>query len=162
LRVLETGPITNHVNFAQTARGTFAYVSVGGLGEVQVYRTDDFSKVATISVGNLPHGLWPSGDGKRIYVGLENEDRLVAIATSTNAVVASIPVGQAPQAVVYVSGAVPEGDGAPGLQPLSAVGTPTQFALVPVAGQARTERAPTSVALFDQGVVQLLQASVTG
>jgi YVTN family beta-propeller protein len=63
LKTIDTGPITNHVNFAANANGTFAYVTVGGLNEVQVFRTDDFSKVATIPVGKLPHGVWPSGDG---------------------------------------------------------------------------------------------------
>jgi YVTN family beta-propeller protein len=47
LKTLETGPITNHVNFASTPRGQFAYVTVGGLNEVQVFRTDDFTRVAT-------------------------------------------------------------------------------------------------------------------
>ena len=81
IKTIDTGPITNHVNFAHTAKGTFAYVTVGGLNEVKVFRTDDFSQVATIPVGNLPHGVWPSGDGTRIYVGLENADALAAIDT---------------------------------------------------------------------------------
>src|ERR1700757_4961601 len=72
IKTIDTGPITNHVNFAHTAKDTFAYVTVGGLNQVKVFRTDDFSEVATIPVGNLPHGVWPSGDGSRIYVGLEN------------------------------------------------------------------------------------------
>jgi YVTN family beta-propeller protein len=67
IKTIDTGPITNHVNFAHTAKGTFAYVTIGGLNEVKVFRTDDFSQVATIPVGNLPHGAWPSGDGSRIY-----------------------------------------------------------------------------------------------
>jgi YVTN family beta-propeller protein len=79
LKTLDTGPITNHVNIVRNARGQFAYVTVGGLNEVQVFRTDDFSKVATIEVGKLPHGVWPSGDGSRVYVGLENDDAMVAI-----------------------------------------------------------------------------------
>jgi YVTN family beta-propeller protein len=57
VKTFDTGPITNHVNFAHNANGTFAYVTVGGLNEVLVFRTDDFSKVATIQVGNLPHGI---------------------------------------------------------------------------------------------------------
>src|SRR5713226_1222820 len=101
LRTIDTGPITNHVNFARNANGSFAYVTVGALNEVQVFRTDDFSKVATIPVGKLPHGVWPSGDGTRIYVGLENEDRLAAIDTLTNKVIATVPIGQAAQAVNY-------------------------------------------------------------
>src|SRR6202012_5989336 len=50
IRTLDTGPITNHVNFAQTPKGALAYVTVGGLGVVKVFRTDDFSQVATIPV----------------------------------------------------------------------------------------------------------------
>jgi YVTN family beta-propeller protein len=83
LKTLDTGPITNHVNIVRNANGMFAYVTVGGLNEIQVYRTNDFSKVATIPVGKLPHGIWPSGDGARVYVGLENEDRIAAIDTLT-------------------------------------------------------------------------------
>src|ERR1700757_1694207 len=101
LKTIATGPITNHVRIARNASGTFAYVTVGGLNQVQVFHTDDFSKVTTIPVGKLPHGVWESGDGTRVYVGLENDDQLVGINTLTNTVVATIPIGQAPQAVVY-------------------------------------------------------------
>ena len=111
LKTLDTGPITNHVNLVINAHGSFGYVTVGGLNEVQVFRTDDFSKIATIPVGKLPHGIWPSGDGTRVYVGLENADGLTAIDTLTNKVIATVPIGQAPQAVTYVPNAVPEGDG---------------------------------------------------
>src|SRR5437870_13872781 len=85
----------------------FAYVTIGGVNEVQVYRTNDFSKVVTIPVGKLPHGIWPSGDGTRVYVGLENEDRIAAIDTLTNKVIATSPIGQAAQAGVYVPSAIP-------------------------------------------------------
>ena len=74
-------------------------MTVGGRNEVQVFRTDDFSLVATIPVGNLPHGIWPSGDGTRVYVGLENDDKMTAIDTLTNTVIATVPIGQAPQGV---------------------------------------------------------------
>jgi YVTN family beta-propeller protein len=138
-------------------------VSVGGLGEVQVFRTDDFARVATIAVGKLPHGVWPSGDGTRIYVGLENDDRLAAIDTLTNSVVATIPIGQAPQAVVYVPNAVPDGDGTKGLQPLGVAGQAAHLSLAPVAiARAAGQTAPTSVALFDQGLLQVLQVAATG
>src|ERR1700692_4961660 len=98
LKTLDTGPITNHVNIVRNANGMFAYVTVGGLNEVKVFRTDDFSQVATIPVGRLPHGIWPSGDGTRVYVGLENEDRIAAIDTLTNKVIATSPIGQAARA----------------------------------------------------------------
>jgi len=162
LKSIDTGPITNHVNFAHNANGTFAYVSVGGLNEVQVFRTDDFSKVTSIPVGKLPHGVWPSGDGTRVYVGLENEDRLAAIDTRTNQVIATVPIGQAPQAVNYVPAAVPEGDGTQGLQPLGIGGESAHLTLVsPTDAKATGKQPPTSVSLFDQGLLQVLQASVT-
>ena len=33
LRVIDTGPITNHVNFVRTSRGQFAYLTIGGSNE---------------------------------------------------------------------------------------------------------------------------------
>jgi YVTN family beta-propeller protein len=164
IKTLDTGPITNHVNFVHNAKGTFAYITVGGLNEVQIFRTDDFSKVATIPVGKLPHGLWPSGDGSRIYVGLENDDRMIAIDTLTNKVIATVPIGQAPQAVVYVADAVPDGAGTQGLEPLGVAGQATHLSLVSVdhSKAAEEKQAPTSLTLFDQGLLQVLQASATG
>jgi YVTN family beta-propeller protein len=160
LKSIDTGPITNHVNFARTADGTFAYVSVGGLNVVKVFRTSDFTQVATIAVGKLPHGVWPSGDGARIYVGLENADALAAIDTRTNKVVAEVPIGQAPQAIAYVPDAVPSGSGTEGLQPLGVAGEAAHITLDSV--DARAPKAPTSLSLFDQGLTQVVQASVTG
>ena len=161
IKTIDTGPITNHVNFAHTAKGTFAYITVGGLNEVKVFRTDDFSQVATIPVGNLPHGVWPSGDGTRVYVGLENADALAAIDTTTNRVIANIPIGQAPQAIAYVPDAAPNPDDRQNLQPLGVAGQVAHLALAPKDG-AKDGKAPTSVSLFDQGLIQILQASVTG
>ena len=136
-----------------------------------MFRTDDFSKVATIPTGKLPHGIWPSGDGTRIYVGLENEDKITAIDTLANKVIAESPVGQAPQALVYVPNAipaesgggnaamttmpvVPDQAGRENLQPLALAGQSTQLWL---AAPGRT-----SVSLSDQGLVQVLEAAVTG
>jgi YVTN family beta-propeller protein len=158
LKVLDTGPITNHVNFVDNTQGKFAYVTIGGTNEVLAFRRGDFAKVASIPVGKLPHGIWPSGDGTRVYVGLENQDAMTAIDTLTNQVIATIPIGQAAQAVTYVPGAVPSGDGRRGLQPLGLAGQATHINL---AAPGATTPA-TSVSLFDQGLVQVLQAAVTG
>jgi YVTN family beta-propeller protein len=169
LKTLQTGPITNHVNLVRNAHGGFAYVTVGGLNEVLVFSTVDFSLVATIPVGRLPHGIWPSGDGTRVYVGLENGDGLTAIDTLSNTVIGTLPIGQAPQAVNYVPDAVPEGDGMRNLQPLGLAGMAAHLSLSAAdggggagAGGAAEDPAPTSVALFDQGLLQVMQASVTG
>ena len=157
LKTLDTGPITNHVNIVRNANGQFAYVTVGGLNELKVFRTDDFSQVATIPTGPLPHGLWPSGDGTRVYVGLENADAVAAIDTLTNRVVATIPIGQAPQGVAYVPDAVPTGDGRQNLQPLGVAGKATHLVLNDAGGKSATQ-----VTLFDQGILQILQAAPTG
>lgn len=159
LKVLDTGPITNHVNFVRTGAGQFAYVTIGGLNEVKVFRTSDYAMVASIPVGKLPHGTWPSGDGSRIYVGLENDDRMAVIDTATNRVVTTIPIGQAPQAIAFVPNAVADGDGMQNLQPLGVAGQAAHLTLASSAGRNAPE---TSVSLFDQGLVQVLQASVTG
>jgi YVTN family beta-propeller protein len=161
IKTIDTGPITNHVNFAHTAKGTFAYVTIGGLNQVKVFRTDDFSQVATIPVGSLPHGVWPSGDGSRIYVGLENADALAAIDTATNTVIANVPIGQAPQAIAYVPNAAPNPDDRQNLQALGVAGQVAHLTLGPK-DRPKDEQAPTSVSLFDQGLIQVLQASVTG
>lgn len=154
LKSFATGAITNHVNIAKTPRGQFAYVTVGTENVVKVFRTDNFAQIATIPVGALPHGLWPSGDGSRIYVGLENADAVAAIDTATNKVIATIPIGQGPQGVAYVPGAVPSGTGMDNLQPLAKAGEKVQLML---SGTGRSQ-----VTLFDQGQVQILQAAVAG
>ena len=157
LKTIDTGPITNHVNIVRNSNGQFAYVTIGGLNAVKVFRTDNFEQVAMIETGALPHGLWPSGDGTRVYVGLENADGAAAIDTLTNKVIATIPLGQAPQGVAYVPNAVFKGDGMQNLQPLAAASQSTQLKLGKPGGQATTQ-----VTLFDQGLVQVLQAAVTG
>jgi YVTN family beta-propeller protein len=127
---------------------------------VRVFRTDDFSQVATIPVGELPHGLWPSGDGTRIYVGLENGDAVTAIDTLTNKVIGTTAIGQAPQALTYVPNAVPSGDGTQNLNPLGLAGHAAHLTMA--APDAEKGVAPTTVTLFDQGLIQVLEAAVTG
>ena len=124
-----------------------------------MFRTDDFSQGGTIPVGALPHGLWPSGDGTRIYVGLENGDGVTAIDTLTNKVIATTAIGQAPQALTYVPDAVPSGDGTQNLVPFGTAGQATHLAM---AAPGNKGSAPTSVTLFNQELVQVLEAAVTG
>src|SRR6202161_4354444 len=162
LRTLDTGPITNHVNFAHNANGSFAYVTIGGTNEVKVFRTDSFEQVATIPVGNLPHGVWPSGDGTRVYVGLEGADALTGIDTLTNTVMATVPIGQAPQALAYIPNAVSDGNGTQNLQPLGVAGEAAHLALAPSNGAKTHGKWPTSVSLYDQGLTQVLEAAGSG
>src|SRR5262245_22159 len=131
LTTLDTGPLTNHVALVDNASGKFAYITVGGQNAVKVYRRGEKPElIATISTGDLPHGVWPSGDGTRVYVGLENQDAVLAIDALANKVLATIPVGQQPQALVYVPDAVADGDGTKNLVPLGEAGRAAHLKLV--------------------------------
>jgi YVTN family beta-propeller protein len=160
LATIDTGPITNHVALVENAHGNFAYVTVGGENVVKAFlRGEKPRLVATIPTGDLPHGIWGSGDGSRVYVGLENQDAVVAIDTLTNQIIATIPVGQQPQALVYVPGAVSRGKGIENLTPLSDAGKAVHLTL----SSPRSEsggRATVSVNAI--GSIDLLQAAVTG
>src|SRR5512138_1686151 len=105
---------------------------------MKVFRTDNFEQVATIPVGALPHRVWPSGDGSRIYVALENAGTLAAIDTSTNTVIATSPIGQAAQAITYVPNAVPDADGMQNLQALGLGGQAAYLSLAPTTGAKTT------------------------
>ena len=159
LATIDTGPITNHVNFVRNSKGQFAYVTVGGENAVKVFTTGDSPKlVATIATGDLPHGLWPSGDGKLLAVGLENANAVALIDTETNTVKATIPSGQAPQGMTYVPNAVPTGDGLANLVPLGKASEASHFKLGPQGSTAVT----TTVTASSQGLVDYVQAAVTG
>ena len=159
--VLETGPITNHVNFVNNRNGKFAYVTIGGANQVKVFRRGAKPElVATIPVGNLPHGIWPSGDGSRVYVALENGEHAMAIDTLTNKVIAEIPIGQTTQALVYVPGAVPNGAGTENLVPLGQAGNTALLHLE--AGGMALPNAQASVAVNSLGLLDLVQIAAEG
>src|ERR1700756_4005609 len=161
LAILDTGPITNHVNIVRNKNGQFAYITIGGENVVKVYTTADKPEmVATIPTGELPHGIWPSGDGTRVYVALENGTGVNAIDTLTNKVIARISGGQSSQALGYVPGAVPEGDGLTNLVPIRNAGLAAHVTMGPPG--AKPTDAPTTVTVNNQGLIDLLQAAVTG
>jgi YVTN family beta-propeller protein len=159
---IETGSITNHVSLVDNADGRFAYVTVGGENAVKVFRRGEMPElVATIHTGDLPHGIWPSDDGTRVYVGLENQDAVVVIDTHRNEVLATIPIGQQPQALVYVPGAVPEGDGTANLAPLGEAGKAAHLTLGAAPGDAGST-ANATVSVNSLGSLDLLQVAVCG
>jgi hypothetical protein len=86
---------------------------------------------------------------------------VAAIDTSTNTVIATIAIGQQPQALVYVSDAVPSGDGMANLLPLGEAGKAAHLALTAanVGGQSA---ARGSVSVNAIGPLDLLQAAVSG
>jgi YVTN family beta-propeller protein len=161
LATLDTGPITNHVTLVENANGKFAYVTVGGENAVKVYRRGEKPElVSTITTGDLPHGIWGSGDGTRVYVGLENQDAVIAIDTLANKILATIPIGQQPQALVYVPEAVPIGDGSGNLVPLADAGKAAHLTLIAPEGSSNPAQATVSVNSL--GPLDLLQMAVSG
>jgi YVTN family beta-propeller protein len=162
IALLETGPITNHVIFADNKNGKFVYVSIGGANEVKVFRRGPKPElVAQIPVGDLPHGIWRSGDGSRVYVALENGGAVQAIDTLTNKVVATIPIGQTAQALVYLPNAVPTGTGTENLAPLGEAANITKIELKAVPGTSSPGSSAT-VAVNSLGLLDLLEIAVSG
>jgi YVTN family beta-propeller protein len=158
---LDCGPLCNHVALVDNANGKFAYITVGGENVVQVYRRGDQPKlVTTIPTADLPHGIWGSGDGTRVYVGLENQDAVIAIDTINNRIIATIPVGQQPQALVYVPQAVTEDAGTANLVPLGEAGKASHLTLI--APEGRNSSAHATVSVNNLASLDLLQAAFSG
>jgi len=119
-KVLTTGAITNHVTFSNVNHKLLMLVTVGGQNKVRVFNVaKDFAQIDTINVGALPHGLWPSADGKLMYVGLEYGDQVQAIDMLTMKALPPVQIGQSPQALVYADNAVKNPENRAGLSPLS-------------------------------------------
>jgi len=159
--LLETGPITNHVNFVNNKNGKFAYITIGGANVVKAFRRGATPElIATIPVGNLPHGIWESGDGSRVYVALENGEMAAAIDTLTNKVIATIPIGQTTQALVYVPNAVPSGAGTENLVPLGEAANTARLRLQ--SAGAALPNAQGSAAVNSLGLLDLVQVTAAG
>lgn len=114
-----TGPITNHVSFTVLNGKLLMPVTVGGENCIKIYDVaDNYKQIATIPVGQLPHGLWAAPDGKRLYVGLEYADQVQPIDMETMKALTPIQTGQSPQALLYAANAVTNGTGMENLKPL--------------------------------------------
>lgn len=155
--VIDTGFISNHLAFATVAGQVRAYVTVGGENLVKVYSTGKEAKLlASIATGALPHGIWASDDTSRLYVGLENGDGVAVIDPASNQVVATMPGGQAPQALVYLSHVAASADDHPNL--VARVNQDAQnIRLQPVAGDAKGFVVVRSLGLVDAMEVSLFK-----
>ena len=75
LKMIDTGPITNHVNIVRNANGHFAYVTIGGLNEIKVFKTDTFEQVGRYSNSEFCHMVFGrQATAPAFMSGLENED----------------------------------------------------------------------------------------
>ena len=108
-KVLTTGAITNHVTFTITNKLPLMLATIGGENSLKVFDVNQgFKMIDSIATGSLPHGVWPSADGKFAYVGLENDDKVQAVDLEKMMIVKTIQIGQCPQALLYATNAGPD------------------------------------------------------
>ncbi|MGL6226854.1 MAG: beta-propeller fold lactonase family protein, partial [Thermoguttaceae bacterium] len=95
VKVIPTGPITNHVTFCEKDGKLLMPVTVGGENCIKIFDpADDYKQIDVVKVGVLPHGLWASPDGKRLYVGLEYMDAVQPIDLEKMVALPSIKIGK--------------------------------------------------------------------
>ena len=88
----------------------------------------------------------------------KNSNALAAIDTLANKVVSTIATGQSPQGMVYIPNAVPSGAGSDNLVPLGVAGDAVHLTL----SAPGASGVATTVVVNNQGLVDILQAGVTG
>ncbi|TKA66647.1 hypothetical protein B0A49_08633 [Cryomyces minteri] len=160
ITVLDTGPETNHPNFALINNVTHGFVTVAALDETKVYRQDLPSQSpvyvgAIKSSGIEPHGLWPSPDNTRMYIVNEHSDTVDIIDTTTLTVIHTLQVGQEGQALIYVAGAVTSGDGTQNLS-RQGLGFEVENKLVPISGNKNSTALVTIRAVSGLDMVQII------
>ena len=161
--VLDTGPLTNHVALVDLGAEHLAFVTVGGLNLVKVFTREATPRlVATIPTGALPHGIWPSDDQRRVFVGLENGDGVAVIDVATRTEVARLAIGQAPQALVYVSNAVPEGAGTANLAALGEAQRPLELTLAPADPKSGDTKGGGLLVVRALGLIDTVDVNVFG
>lgn len=146
--VLVTGRDTNHPAFVTTPDAGFVYVTVGGENTTKIYQRHPGAAPTQVgavpSSGVEPHGIWPSPDNSTVYVVNEHSDSVDIIDTAHRNRARTLRVGQEGQALVYVAGAVPSGDGTQNLT--------RQGLDQPVANVAADVTGPGAVAVTVRGV----------
>ena len=118
-KVINSGPITNHVTFSNVNNKLLMLATIGGENKLKVYDVaNNFELVNMLNVGALPHGLWSSADGKIMFVGLEYGDHVQGIDLQSMKPMSTIQIGQSPQALVYADNAVTDINNRENLSPL--------------------------------------------
>jgi YVTN family beta-propeller protein len=159
-KVISTGAITNHVTFNYINNKLMMLVTVGGENKVRVFDVaDDFKQTDSINVDAMPHGIWPSADGKQLYIGLEFSDEVQHIDLQKMKVISTIKIGQSPQALVYADNAVTNGDGKEGLVALNDT-TATQVLTMQPADETIT--ANGKLAIRTIGLIDLVEQLFKG
>jgi DNA-binding beta-propeller fold protein YncE len=159
-KVISTGAITNHVTFCYVKNKLLMIVTVGGENKIRVFDVaSDFEQINTISVGGLPHGIWSSADGKRMYIGLEYGDMVQGINLETMTASNPVQIGQSPQALVYADNAVSDPNNHEGLVPLN---DKTITQIVNLTGVGRVGSSIGRLAIRSIGLTDLIEQIFTG
>jgi YVTN family beta-propeller protein len=91
-----------HTGVAYSPDGSLLYDATGNSGAVDIYRTSDWQRIATVSLnGNGYHqsfaaSLALSPSGRELYVIDQANWRVVTISTATRRILASTPTGREP------------------------------------------------------------------
>jgi YVTN family beta-propeller protein len=137
IAILDTGPETNHPNFAVVNGTTRGFVTVAALNATMAYDQPNPDQapqyVGMIKASGIePHGLWPSPDNSRIFIVNEHSDTMDVADPASLTVLHTLEVGQESQALVYVAGAVPSGEGKQNLGTQGLTSGVAENRLVPV------------------------------
>lgn len=103
IETFKTGKISNHFSFANNK----AYVTVGGENAVYVYdyKNKNAKLIAKIAADTLPHGIWSSTKGDKIFFVNELSDTLQVIDPYSDKIIAKTTTGALPQALIYAENA---------------------------------------------------------
>ena len=115
---------------------------------------------ASIPVGTYPKFLAVNQATNRVYVSNFVSNNVSVIDGDSNSVVATIPVGQLPQALVYVSNATSSDKGTANLKPLGPATSALHVDLVPPGKSGSNAHA--SVSINSLGLIDNLQVAATG
>lgn len=159
-KVIATGAITNHVTFSTVNNKLLMMVTVGGENKVKVFDVaNDFNLIKTLNVGALPHGIWPSADGKIMFVGLEYGDKVQGVDLQSMKIISTISIGQSPQAVVYADNAVSD---AKSIDNLSALYDTAATQIVTLKSADKNSAAIGRLAIRSIGLADLVEQIFTG
>jgi YVTN family beta-propeller protein len=104
------GASPHHPLFSADGTLAVAMVVSQGPGTLDLFRPDDPASDVPIAVGTMPHWIGLSPDGQLAYVTNEGSNDLSIVDLASRAVVATVPVGQAPRKIVVQPAMAPPAD----------------------------------------------------
>jgi len=84
---------------AASGTGSILYVDNSEGTTLTLVDTDSLRIIGEIAVGEKPHGLAVSRDGRRVYASVESTGQLLAIDPESRRIVGNAAVGQRPNQI---------------------------------------------------------------